>query len=196
MPFRLSDSLFASVLNKRYHPPPGAIPPELVAEAERLWGTGMFEDYGNKEFDKFAIRARGFPRPEGACFWLEAVGDLDGPALSVVLVRYRGERWVPGGTVQCRVGDKDYTLIPSQAFWDWEQLPDGSYATLTFSNFGVPETREAFAAIIGQDNPVLLRMQGTSEEGESTSVEFAVAEVDLQWLKDTWIIYRAGGGEW
>jgi hypothetical protein len=55
----------------------------------------------------------------------------------------------------------------------------------------VPETREAFAAMIGQENPVLIRMQG---EGEI--VEFTVNEVDLQWLRDVLTIYRARGGAW
>jgi hypothetical protein len=151
----------------------------------------MFEDYGEKDFGKFAIRARGFPRSEAACLWLEAVGDLNGPALSVVLVRYRADRWIPGGTVACVVGDREYTLIPGYAFWDWEEQPDGTYETLTFSNFGMPETREAFGAMIEQDNPVLIRMRGGSE-----IVEFTLNEVDLQWLRDVLIIYRARGGAW
>jgi len=177
--------------NKGHAPSLFPIPPHVLEEAARLWATGMFEDYGDKERDKFAIRVRGFPRPEGACLWLEAVGDMDGPALSVVVVRYHAERWIPGGTVSCVVGDREYTLIPDTAFWDWEEQPDGTYVTLTFSNFGVPETREAFAAMIGQENPVLVRMQG-----ESVIVEFAVDEVDLQWLRDVLTIYRARGGAW
>lgn len=55
----------------------------------------------------------------------------------------------------------------------------------------MPETREAFAAMIGQEKPVLIRMRGASE-----IVEFTVNEVDLQWLRDVLIIYRARGGEW
>lgn len=82
------------------------VPPDVVEEAERLWATGMFEDHGNKGFGKFAIRARGFPRAEATCLWLEAVGDLDGPAVSGVFVRYRADRWIPGGTVTCVVGER------------------------------------------------------------------------------------------
>jgi hypothetical protein len=164
---------------------------QLLEAADRLWATGMFEDYGDKERDKFAIRARGFPRPEGACLWLEAVEDADLPAVSVVAVRCRAERRLPGGTVTCIVEGRQYTLIPDTAFWDWEEQPDGTYVTLTFSNFGVPETREAFAAMIEHESPVLIHMQG---EGEV--VEFTVDEVELQWLRDVWTIYRACGGAW
>jgi hypothetical protein len=172
-------------------PPEFPAPPELREPAARLWATGMFEDYGDKERDKFAIRVRGFPRPESTCLWLEAVGDLNGPALSVVLVRYRGDRWVPGGTVQCLVAGREYTLIPGFAFWDWWELPEGGYETLTFSNFGIEETREAFAAMVEQESPVLVRMTGGD-----VVVEFTVDEVDLQWLRDMLLLYRARSGAW
>ena len=177
--------------DNKHEPSRASIPSHVLEEAGRLWATGMFEDYGDKERDKFAIRARGFPRPEAACLWLEAVGSIGCPAVSVVAVRYRAERWIPGGWVNCVVEGREFTLIPDHAFWDWEEQPDGTYVTLTFSNFGVPETREAFAAMIGQENPVLIRMQG---EGEI--VEFTVNEVDLQWLRDVLTIYRARGGAW
>lgn len=78
-------------------------------------------------------------------------GDLDGPALSVVPVRHRAALWVPGGIVTCLVAGRDYTLIPNFAFWDWEQVPDDSYETLTFNSFDIPETREAFGAMVRHD---------------------------------------------
>lgn len=173
------------------------VAPELIEEAVRLWSTGMFEDYGEKgERNKMALRVRGqgHADPEPASLWMEAVGDMDGPALSVVLVRYRGARWIPGGTVTCVVGGRAYMLMPMYAFWNWEEQRDGTYETLIISSFSSEETLEAFTALIGQVSPVLVQINGGGDE--PLTVEFTVNEVDLQWLRDMLVLYRARGGKW
>lgn len=172
-------------------PPPNLAPREVIEEAARLWATGMFEDYGEKERDKFAIRVRGYPRPKGSSLWAEALGNHGWPAVSFLGVRHQGERWIERGQVDCVVAGRELGLIPNFSFWDWEQLPDGSYSTLTFTGFDIPETRPGFTAMIEQDDPVLIRVRGGDQV-----VEFTVDEVELQGLRDVLTIYRAKGGAW
>jgi hypothetical protein len=124
--------------------------------------------------------------------WLEVVGNRGYPACSVVAVRYRADHWVTPGMVTCVVGNREYKLIPSgSAFWDGEEAGAKNYVTLTFTSFSSPETREAFAAMIGQEAPVLIRMQGGN-----LIVEFTMDEAELRWLRETLTIYRACGGPW